>query len=257
LFRLAQNENLTSDADLQSRLKGLVLSPGATDNAALLRFIGNSTASALNLYYHEAASSAQAIVHSFPLIVGNRQFYSLRADRRSTLLAPLTRNFQALSSTVTAGETYIQAGLGLYTRIDIPYITDLRELGGTFAIISAELTMETVQGTESPYLAPPASLVVSLIDQSNSRGALVTSTDGQTPVTGNYVQGTSTRTGLEQGSYKFQLTTYVQAVLNRNISNTGLLLNTLNTNGVERVVLGGSRNLTNPLQFKVYYGRVR
>ncbi|GGE95336.1 DUF4270 family protein [Hymenobacter cavernae] len=257
LFQLGQTQQLNSEDDLQRRFKGLVLSPGASDNAALLRLLATDNASALNLYYHEAAAPADALVRSFTLTVGNRHFYRLRADRRASLLAPLTKSYQALSSTNTAAETYIQAGLGLYTRVDIPYLTDLRELGGTFAIISAELTMESVQGTESPYLAPPARITVGLTDAANRRGSTLSTADPTVPVTGTYQRLISTRTGLEQGRYTFQLTTYAQALLNRTFTNNGLLLSPTTTDDVARVVLGASRNSTNPLQFRVYYARVQ
>ncbi|WP_324676248.1 DUF4270 family protein [Hymenobacter sp. GOD-10R] len=273
LYQLARAGALTSPDDLQARFKGLVLSPGATDDAALLRYLISDASSSLNLYYHEAAAS-DPLVYTFPLTTGSRHFYRLRANRSATLLAPLTKPYQALSSSSTAAETYIQAGLGLYTRVDIPYINNLKELGGTLSVISAELTMEGVQGTESRYLAPPTTIALTLTDPSNRRGAIVTQLDGNAVTgvynpldssTGSYPRISPT-TGLEVVNYKFQLTTYLQAVLNRSIQNTGLLLYPTTTAGVlrgvvpddvTRVVLGAKNNRTNPLQFRVYYARVQ
>ncbi|OUJ75483.1 DUF4270 family protein [Hymenobacter crusticola] len=264
LYQLARSGALTSDTDLQTRFKGLVLSPGASDDAALLRYLVNDASSSLSLYYHEAAAASDPIVYAFPLTTGSRHFYRLRANRSATLLAPLTRPYQALSSNVTAAETYVQAGLGLYTRVDVPYINNLKELGGSLAIISAELTMEGVQGTESRYLAPPNTLAITLTDPSNRRGAAVTLLDGRTTITGTYPPPPpanpviiSPRTGLEVISYTFQLTTYLQAVLNRSITNTGILLNPTSVDEVSRVVLGAQNSSSNPLRFRVYYARVQ
>jgi hypothetical protein len=264
LYQLARAGALTSGNDLQARFKGLVLSPGDTDDAALLRYLVSDTNSSLNLYYHEAAAANDPIAYAFPLTTGSRHFYRLRANRSATLLAPLNKPYQALSSSSTAAETYIQAGLGLYTRVDIPYINNLKELGGTLSIISAELTMEGVQGTESRYLAPPNTIALTLTDPSNRRGAIVTQLDGRTPIASTYPPPLpanqviiSPRTGLEVISYTFQLTTYLQAVLNRSIVNTGILLNPTTTDDVSRVVLGAKNNATNPLQLKVYYARVQ
>jgi len=277
LYQLARTGTLNTNDDLQARFKGLVLSPGASDNAAILRYFletttsggGLSITSFLNLYYHEAATPAEPILHRFPLTTSNsqalstRHFYRLRANRSATLLAPLTRPYQAISSTATAAETYIQNRLGIYTRVDIPYINDLKSLGGSIAIISAELTIEGVQDARLPYLAPPSTLYLGFTDPSNRRGALVGTvptapvSQNNPPVAGTYARKLSNRNGLEQDTYTFQLTQYLQQVLNRNIIDNGLLLNPGGADDVSRVVLGAARNSTNPLQLKVYYARVQ
>ncbi|SNR60594.1 DUF4270 family protein [Hymenobacter mucosus] len=249
------SRQLSSDDALEARLPGFCLSPGATDNAAILRFLATSTSATLRLYYHLPTATDEALSRDFTIADGSRHFYQLQADRSSTLLSSLTASRQAIASTRTAAEAYIQGGLGLQTKIEVPYLLDLNNLGGTWVLNSAQLQLETVQGTEKGAFAP-ATLVLQLADRGNHSGSYLTDLNGAT-LTAAYSYAYSSRTNLEQGSYSFSLTPYYEAALKREVANEGLLLSSTSPDTPERAILGGTANVTNPIKLRVYLTRVQ
>ncbi|WP_167855594.1 DUF4270 family protein [Hymenobacter fodinae] len=250
------NRQLSTDGELEARLPGLALTPSAADNAALLRFTAASSETALRLYYHLPSAPSEALQYSFTGESGARHFYQLQTDRRATLLSSLTATRQAVLSARTAAEAYIQGGLGLQTKVEVPYLLDLKNLTGTWVLNSAQLTLETVAGTENQYLTAPSALTAQLTDRGNHSGAYLTNLDGSTN-TAAYARSTSIKTNLEQGSYTFSLTHYMEAVLDRRIENTGILLAPNSAATPERVVLGGTKHTTNPIRLGLYLTRVQ
>lgn len=256
LLTAGLHRELNSNEALEARLPGLALVPATADNAALLRFTAEAEGTLLRLYYHLPAAPDDPLSYSFTGESGGRHFYQLEADRRATLLSTLTTTRQAVPSTQTAAETYIQGGLGLQTKVEVPYLLNLKNLGGTWVLNSAQLTLETVTGTEKTTLAPPSYLTAQITGKGNYSGAYLTSLDGA-GLMANYAHSTSAKTNLEQGSYTFNLTAYYEAVLGQRIANGGLLLAPSSLTTPERVALGGMHHATNPIRLGLYLTKVQ
>ncbi|WP_185817078.1 DUF4270 family protein [Hymenobacter metallilatus] len=255
LLRAGSGRQLTSNDELNARLPGLALTPGTADNAALLRLLATSTSLQLQLYYHSPATPDVSTLYAFTAAAVNQHFYQLHADRRGSLLTALTTTRQSLPSARTAAETYLQGGLGLQTKVEIPYLLRLNELGGTWVINSAQLLVETVAGTESRNLAAPGQLTVQLTDRGNHSGRFLTNSSG-TVLTVSYQTGVSRSTNLEQGRYVFSVQAYCEAALNHTLANNGLLLAPATPDTPERAVLGAPGN-TNPPRLAVYLTKVK
>jgi Domain of unknown function (DUF4270) len=254
LLDAARQGTLGTTDELLYQLPGLVLTPGAADDAALLRF--TVAGSALQLYYHLPAAPDQALSHGFELSYGPAHFYQLQADRRGSLLTSLTGLRQGLPSASTAEESYIQAGLGLQTKVEFPYLSDLRELTGGIVINAATLEAEVVPDSENRYLPPPTTLVPRLTNAANRLGARFGDDNG-VQVSGTYQRGISPRTGLERGLYTVSLTTYCAQVLAGNLRNHGILLGPASGDMAERVVLAGGRNTGSPMRLRVFFTRIK
>lgn len=253
LFEAAQLGALSNADELLALLPGLVIAPDATDDAALLRFPVAS--SALRLYYHlpdtpDAAQSLDLLASYGPM-----HFYQLEADRRGTLLSSLSSIRQAVPSARTAEETYIEAGLGLQTKVEFPYLTELKQLGGRFVINSAVLEAEVPAGSENRLLPPPAALTPRLTDAGNYGRAYFVDANSQL-ITASYQRGISARTGLERGSYAVPLTSYCAQVLAGTLSNHGILLGPGTDDVAERVVLGSGQNPEAPMKLRLYFTRI-
>ncbi|MDO7854236.1 DUF4270 family protein [Hymenobacter convexus] len=242
--------NLTTDAELTSRLAGLVLTPGAADDAALLRTQVSTEGGALNLYTHSPTDPATVITKAFTLASGGKHFYQVAADRTGTLLAPLSTSLQALDVARTAQEAYIDGALGLETKVEIPYLADLRSFGSRLTIVQATVSLEAVPGSATRYLTPPGSLAAYLSTRANQQGAAVgSSTTAALAIP--YQTGISNLTGLETGGYAVPVTDYCQAVVDRTLDNNGLLLAAAAS--PERVVLGGPKRAENRLKLGLYF----
>ncbi|WP_171025569.1 DUF4270 family protein [Hymenobacter jeollabukensis] len=253
LFDATQQGALSTTDELLARLPGLVLAPGSTDDAALLRFTVAS--SALRLYYHLPWSLDTYGAVSFAVSDGPKHFYQLEADRRGSLLSPLTGMHQALPSARTAEETYIEAGLGLQTKVELPYLRELKQLGGTLVVNAAVLDAEVTTDSENRFLPPPTVLTPRLTDAGNHLGAYFV--DGSSSIiTASYQRGVSPRTGLERGTYAVPLTNYCAQVLAGSLANHGILLGPGSSDVAERVVLGSGQSTAAPMKLRLYFTRV-
>ena len=250
LLAAGQAGRLTTEAELYDRLAGLVLTPAATDDATLLRSQVSTDGAALHLYTHLPAAPATVRDKAFTLAAGTKHFYQVAADRTGTLLAPLTTSLQALYVAQTAQEAYIDGVLGLQTKIEIPYLTNLRLFGSPPTIVQATISLEVLPGSSTRYLAPPSILTSYLSGRGNQQGQAIGSNG--TVVGIPYQYGTSTLTGLETGSYSFAITDYCQAVVERTLPNHGILLVSSAAASPERVVLGGPQRSENRLKLGLY-----
>lgn len=238
----AKNGRLTTQDQLDFRYPGLALLPGASDDAALLRFNASASDAALVLYYHDPADVTTALSHSFTL---NRHFYQAEAVRSGPLAALTTTNRQ-LNADKTGQQTYIEGLLGLQTKIEIPYLFDLRNYGQNLVITNAQMVVEAPANTLlNRNLPPPASLSVSTTDVNNRVGTTFVSSAPYSPT----ITSVDNRT---QGGYSWSMLNYVQNVLSNNIANGGILLNTTAPTQPDRVILGGPRNTTNKIKLRLY-----
>jgi len=242
LMNDAKSGRFTTQDQLDARYPGLALLPGASDEAALLRFNASAANAALVLYYHDPADVTTALNYSFTL---NRHFYQAEAVRSGPLAALTTTNRQ-LNADQTGQQTYIEGLLGLQTKIEIPYLFDLRNYGQNLVITNAQMIVEAPANTLlNRNLPPPASLSVSTTDVNNRVGTTFVTSAPYSPT----ITTVDNRT---QGGYSWSMLNYVQNVLGNNIVNGGILLNTTVPTQPDRVVLGGPRNTTNKIKLRLY-----
>jgi hypothetical protein len=241
-----KNGLLTTQEQLERNYAGLALLPGATDAAALVRFnVANTgTAAGVILYYHDPTDVATVISHTFG-INSARHFYQVEAPQLGTL-STLTSLGQ-LDASRTGQQTYIEGLLGLQTKIEIPYLFDLRNFGQNLVITNAAMTAEIPATTLSTTqaLAPPAALTVSSTNQRNQQGRTLFASP-------QYSATVTNRDGITQAGYTWSVLTYCQDVLANRIPNDGMLLNSSTPVSPERVILGGPKRTTNRLQLRLY-----
>jgi hypothetical protein len=255
LLAAGKSRLLTSQEQLDALYPGLALLPGATDEAALVQFTANSDASALILYYHDPTDPSTAINHSFSLN-GSRHFYQAEADRSAIAgLGTLTTSLQQINAALTTQQTYIQGVLGLQTKIEIPYLTSLRNFGKNIIITSAVMTAQIPDNTSGlkTNMAPPATLDLYTANRNNQPLQLVQRANvsaGSSTI--GYNAAVANLAGVSQAGYEWSLLDYCQNVINGQINNDGLLLNTTTPANPERVVLGGPNRANNRLQFRLY-----
>jgi hypothetical protein len=262
LLRAGKSRLLTSQEQLDALYPGLALQPGATDEAALVQFAANNSASALILYYHDPTDPSTAINHSFSLSEG-RHFYQAEADRSATAgLGALTTSLQQINSALTTQQTYIQGVLGLQTKLEIPYLNNLRSFGRNIVITSAVMTAQVPDnalGTRT-NMPPPTSLSLYRSNRNNQPIALVQRTrldadptaTSSTTTTFDYRTNVANLAGINQAGYQWSVLNYCQDVLDGVVTNDGLLLNTTTPATPERVVLGGPNRANNKLQLRLY-----
>jgi hypothetical protein len=249
LFELAKNNLLSSETDLKTYLHGLALIPGNDDNGSILRFTVDSDSTIIRLYYHENNLDTEAFTYDFKISNGGTYFNQFSSDRSQTSLASLQQTFQAVKADLTQEETYIQGGISLNTRIDIPYLRSLKSMG-MFAINKAELIVEPVAGSYSTTVPLPQSLFLQEVNGSNW---IVSSGVQYMYVKADNINNTR--------FYSYDLTSYVNAVLDEDTpSKKGLLLSLPaadNRITLQRLVLGSGNNPDYKVKVQIYYTLVQ
>jgi hypothetical protein len=219
--------------------KGLAIVP---TQAVSREVIGLNTLSAktkLTLYYKNDTTRKE---YSFLLNGSNiRNFSKIEADRSGTALAGL-QPYKILPSSQTGGESYVQAGTQLLTKLTIPHLKQLTEKYGNIVINRADLIVP-VKNNSFATLKEPAQL--GIFETNSSNRILYTATgvaktvpidDARLMSIDNYSSPTylqfdaetrkegnnTVRTGV--GSYKVNVTSYVQAILRGDKPNDGLLI---------------------------------
>jgi hypothetical protein len=252
LLTMGQTGRLSTQDDLDAFLPGLVITPATNDEAAIVRLSATAADAGVNLYYHLPTDPTTVITSSFTLAGGGRHYFQVRANRNVAAINNLPRtSLQSVSSALTGERTVIEGAIGLQTRLEFPHLTDLRQFGNNLTITNAQITASVPTSTLTPFVPAPPSLGIYYTDANNHPTGLY-----QTAAVA-YNTGISTTTGIEQGTYNWLVTSYVQAVLQNTIPNNGLLLASATPDVPSRVVLGGPRNVQNKLTLRVYFIRVQ
>ncbi|OGX92238.1 DUF4270 family protein [Hymenobacter coccineus] len=258
LWNAGQTNQLTQQAQLGRYLNGLALTPGASDNGAILRF---GAAGVLRLYHHTANDPATVLTYTF---TGGGSatphFYHLETNRTGTALAGLTNFRQSLSSMATGNRSFLQSTLGVYTRLEFPYLRSLNQFGSSLVLNSATLQLAVPGAAPNNAIARLPVIGTALTNRSNQLRAPYSSNPGaMSPATVIPAVITSPQTNLPQATYTINLFSYVQAVLAGTIENNGLLLSPDVTDRelmFEGTALGNQANTAAPLQFRIYYTRI-
>ncbi|AMR25636.1 hypothetical protein A0257_00065 [Hymenobacter psoromatis] len=232
-------------------LPGLVLTPASGDDAAIVRLSVSATGAALMLYYHDPTNPTVALSSTFSLANGNRHFYQVKAGRSTAAIRNLpTTSLQAVNSSLTGMTTVVEGALGLQTRLEFPYLTDLQQFGANLTVTNAQITALVPASTLSPFVPLPPNLTIRLTDANNHPTATYVGSVA-------YASGVSSTTGIEQGSYNWVVTGYIQGVINRTIQNNGFLISSAAPALPNRAILGDSRNTTNKLALRIYFITVK
>lgn len=248
LLSMGQAGRLTTQDELDAFLPGLVITPDTNDEAAIVRLNATAADAGVNVYYHLPADPTTAITSNFSLANGGRHYFQVRANRNVAAINNLPRtSLQSVSSARTGERTVIEGALGLQTRLEFPYLNDLRQFGNNLTVTNAQITASVPTNTLTPFVPVPPSLGIYYTDAGNRPTGLYQ------PTAVPYITGISTITGVEEGTYSWLVTSYVQGVLKNTIANNGLLLASATPDVPSRVILGGPRSVQNKLVMRVYF----
>lgn len=176
LLKLVRDEEdeISGTSDFLDFFKGIALVPG--NENVLLSFIAD-TALNIELHTHVFAQEKIENIYEFPLSNALTYFNNISSNVNGLPIAELTTQREELKSTELGNKTYLQAGLGLVTRVDFTGISKILEEERHNILYKAELVLKPVPGTYNK-VSLPETLVLYNTDKYNNLVSEIVDDDG-------------------------------------------------------------------------------
>ena len=199
---------------------GIVLESGADNGSKMFTFRTNGdTLNNITLYYKDI--NGRKGIQRFLFGTDSSTFYRIEHDWAGTNLSSLNEGNREISTSQTGNLCYMQTGVGLYTKIKIPYLNKIAQ-GRNILINKAELVVTCPDATEIPYATRPIMSVYET-GKENYLGKMLplqiaTASNGDRGVVYYNIYNNSTK------GYTFDITNYVQKLIYNPDVNSGLIL---------------------------------
>jgi len=245
------------DGNFVNFFKGLTIVPGNT-NGAVVSF--DPKYSHIRLYYRAPVNGTIVTQYKeFPITlpsINPSLFNHISVDRTGTPFQGV-KPFVAIPSENTNNLSYVQAGTGLMTRVEFPYLHTFITNHPGLVINRAELQVLTGYNTLTSATPTPPVMVLYLTDRTNiPLSVLNQDFSAQPQVSYFYTNPAVTQIGF----YKYFLVQYTGALLNRtDYTGTAILMGfpeSAMDNSVQRVALGNQLNNASRIRLRIYYSKI-
>lgn len=252
LTRFQMKDEAVSADRFEDYFKGIAIVPAQPGGETLLSFAVQDTSAMITLHYHMAdeLSTEQELV--FKPNTGT-QFNHFDHDRSGTYLEPYpVRKAEAPSATL-GDRGFLFGGLGWYSRLEFPYLSNLMQQGTQVEVEQAVLKIYPERGTYSDFNDLPDSLYLYIADENN------VVTEAVKDYLGSEVQrGVLTRdeTYEENTYYSFDLTQFMQeemGAFGMYKHNLQLVFNSDDYTTTFKNLTFGARNGRNPIELQLIY----
>ncbi|WP_158977787.1 DUF4270 family protein [Cellulophaga sp. L1A9] len=254
-FNGFQNKIVTNDAEFTNEFKGLALLPGTDDDGSVIGFSKTSDDFYIRLYYSTAGEIERT--QSYTDIILNTTdspnpfFNAVSATDPIDYLQTLTNGEVNLSSDDSDDESFIQSGTGIATKIQLPYLKTVNNVGGQGTLLKAVLKIKPVAGSYTDYLMLREYLSVYLVDKNNDITSQLYNTDASS------VSAILNTDNEEYNDVYFEidLTTYIEGILSTDLNSEEslLLIPDDYTATVDRFILNGTLNSSTKTKLELTY----
>ncbi|WP_299706118.1 DUF4270 domain-containing protein [uncultured Pontibacter sp.] len=259
-----------NQANFLNYFRGIALAVPEDENGSLVGFALNSASSSLVLYYKKGDGTQGT--HSFLLGTGG-YFSQITTNRAGTGIEELQNKGDFKAATETGGDSYVQGGTQLLTKITFPDLLQLKEEQGNIIINRAELIIPVKAASTGNNLSVPPQLALYETNDANNilrdQGGRFRTVqqDGANPfVYTPALLGFNRKKGKEY--YNLNVTSYIQGIVMGLKPNNGLLLGaviaTTDGNGNRslrpemhpyRAIV--TNNEANPVKLLIYYSKLQ
>ncbi len=171
LFEKIQKGDVNDENEVRNELKGFTIQPGQLDDSSVIGFTVNTGETYLRFFY-TVPGEFEDDEQTFDLVINSTPsfptyFNNIQSDVTGTFFEPLTNQEINLPSNNANNRSYIQAGIGMVTRIQFPTIKKISEIPGTGTILDATLRIKPPPETFNDLIPIKDSLSVNISDQNN------------------------------------------------------------------------------------------
>ena len=253
-----ENDTVRFAAKWNEYLKGIVLKAGE-DNSLMLSYGLQAGRMKIRLYYTytDYNLSGTRDFHDFPIVASALNFTNVKSDFSSAPydLNKIAEQTADLSSEQTEDLAFVHGGLGMLSKIRIPYLERLNTVGSTGGVLSAELKFYPKDESfdDDIFKLPSMPLSLYLTDEQNQ---ILTQAPGSTAAgaVSNYVE---IRDNRDESYYSIDVTSYVNTVLanGQDFEDALLITLPLNSLGVsmDRLIIENDRDSDFRIRLKVTY----
>ncbi len=171
LFEKIRKGDVNDENEVRNELKGFTIQPGQLDDSSVIGFTVNTGETYLRFFY-TVPGEFEDDEQTFDLVINSTPsfptyFNNIQSDVTGTFFEPLTNQEINLPSNNANNRSYIQAGVGMVTRIQFPTIKKISEIPGTGTILDATLRIKPPPETFNDLIPIKDSLSVNISDQNN------------------------------------------------------------------------------------------
>ena len=180
LMNLLKNDSdlvTNSDDFVEDYFKGLAIVPDE-NNTSVIGFSAVDSLLNMQLYTHYVGITRDEITYSFPLYSTSNSFNHIESDRTGTLVENLKTQREEIPSSETGDIAFLEAGLGIVTRIDIPNLGNLLEMDYRKILYKADLILKPYPQSYT-YSELPTQLMLYNTARYNDLESEVTDSDGE------------------------------------------------------------------------------
>ncbi|MGZ2371090.1 DUF4270 family protein [Ancylomarina sp. YFZ004] len=264
-IEIIDSVNVSSDVvmvktDWLEFFKGIVLKAG--DNNTAMFSYQTGVGMKMRLYYSDSEYSevGMAKFHDFPINKKDVNFTNYSSDFNSNEFIQKVGLIQEVEEDVASTETdnlsFIQGGTGLITKIQIPHIEKLNEMGLAGGILKAELVFSPQENSydEDFYPLPFSRFQLYRTDKKNKFNGGIIDSRTNNIVTSTYVADLKYQ---DESYYTFDLTDYVnQILLNGQEYDDALLISlppSIIGNSMERLIIDNDVKSKTRIKLKITY----
>jgi len=244
LFDDIKDNEINNSEEFLYRYKGLLIEADNSNTSIL----GFSTDSFLRIYYSIPDETNEESYEFDMAINSSYSFNNISSDTQGTYFETLTNQDVYLPSYLTNNATYIQAGTGIATRIEIPYIEKINDIPGTGTILDANLKISIKQSSSTEILFTNDDLNIYIYNKNGEVLGSLTDTSGETVL--GVIENESSEYNII--TYSIPLKYFLDLKLNTiNDDNLFLAIYSQNYNdSLDRYIFNGE-NASNDLKVKL------
>jgi hypothetical protein len=246
LFQLVKDgdDKVTVENDFLDFIKGITLE---SDTSTSSCFVGFKPNASLRLHYvnnNEVPKRKAYIDFSFQ---SNLYYNQIRSNRQSTSLADLTTREKPLSTLKTSNVTYLNSGIGLGIRVEIPHLRSILSLDKNLIISQAQLKIVPLDNTYGDNTPLPGRYAIYAVDKFNDiygayQNSLVLLKDDLLDRDTHYIA---------------DVTNFVKSQLSNDLTNqNALLFFPANPGSSVDRVYAGDGNSKYSMELKIYYTQI-
>lgn len=202
----ARSDLLNSYDNFLTYFKGIKLSPGVDNNAAINSFVIDSEYPAIRIHYTTIDALTTEENKIDMTVNTSTAFSQIEADRSNTILHSLNYN-NPLTSEETNHKVHLQGITGLYAKLSFPDLNEILKLGKYVIISSAILYVYPVPGTYNDFTPLPTNLTLNYLNEEGKAIDIYIDPSTTTVQSGTLVQD---KIYGRNTYYAFDVTSYLQ-----------------------------------------------